>query len=356
MSVSIQGKSPRQSNFELLRIVSMMLVLIFHADFFSLRAPDATFISEHPSAACIRMIIQAMCVVCVNVFVLISGYFGIKPNKKSIMNFLFIIVFWKLLILSLFMIFQWPIEGAPAPTISELLLMLIPGEGDWFVAAYILLLFLAPMANAYIEKSTTKQLLVFLILYFSLQFMFNWLISIYNFSKGYSVLSFIGLYILGALLRRNSKRLHTKRLNSRHYFFGYLFLSIGFAIAAFFVLHRLSLPDLLRNKLLEMFTTYNNIISVACSVLLFTAFMCMSFSNRFINAVAASAFSIYIVHMHPLLRRPFIDTCRYLYNNFDTIEYIGLISLFLITVYCSITAVDRLRIYLWRIISSRFLA
>ena len=77
------SKSPRQSNFELLRIVAMLLVLVVHVDFFSLGVPSDADIAGNPVSSAMRYIVESLALVCVNSYILISGYFGIKPNVKE---------------------------------------------------------------------------------------------------------------------------------------------------------------------------------------------------------------------------------------------------------------------------------
>ena len=77
----------RQSNIELLRIVAMMLVLIVHADFLALGAPDALALKALPVESGLRVWLQGFALVCVDVFVMISGYFGIRPSVRGVLNF-----------------------------------------------------------------------------------------------------------------------------------------------------------------------------------------------------------------------------------------------------------------------------
>lgn len=79
----------RQSNIELLRIVAMFLVLVVHADFMALGEPTFDEMNTQPLPSVIRVFIQSCAIVCVNVFVLISGWFGVRPNVKSVSKFLF---------------------------------------------------------------------------------------------------------------------------------------------------------------------------------------------------------------------------------------------------------------------------
>lgn len=86
-------KQPRQSNIELLRIISMLMVLLVHANFFSLGKPTVEEVIEQPIDASLRVLFECVCIPCVDIFVLISGWFGIKANKKGLCNFLFQVAF-----------------------------------------------------------------------------------------------------------------------------------------------------------------------------------------------------------------------------------------------------------------------
>lgn len=74
----------RQSNIELLRIVSMLLILIVHIDGASLGLPqpmgDITSITTRDWW---RLIVESISIIGVNCFVLILGYFGIRASWKD---------------------------------------------------------------------------------------------------------------------------------------------------------------------------------------------------------------------------------------------------------------------------------
>ena len=73
----------RNSNIELLRIIAMMFIVIWHI---SVHAQKG----ELPS----HNYIAAITTTGVNLFVLISGYWGIKLKWKSLLNILSIVVFY----------------------------------------------------------------------------------------------------------------------------------------------------------------------------------------------------------------------------------------------------------------------
>ena len=82
-------KKVRQSNVELLRIITMILVMIVHANFRALSAPTVADAVTTPTSVFLRFLTESFSIICVNVFVLISGWFGIHFNWKRFMEFLF---------------------------------------------------------------------------------------------------------------------------------------------------------------------------------------------------------------------------------------------------------------------------
>jgi len=83
----------RDSNIELLRIISMLLVMIVHADYLALGAPSVEEISTSYSSSFVRAYIEALSCICVNVFILISGWFGVRPKIVRLIEFVFQVLF-----------------------------------------------------------------------------------------------------------------------------------------------------------------------------------------------------------------------------------------------------------------------
>lgn len=63
----------RQSNVELLRIIAMFLILLVHADFYSLGEPSYTDITSESLDTFLRIFFEVISIPAVNIFVMISG-------------------------------------------------------------------------------------------------------------------------------------------------------------------------------------------------------------------------------------------------------------------------------------------
>lgn len=79
----------RQSNIELLRIIAMFLVLLVHANFYSLGVVTPQDIRAFSLDSVLKVFFEAISINCVDIFVLISGWFGIRASFKGGCKFLF---------------------------------------------------------------------------------------------------------------------------------------------------------------------------------------------------------------------------------------------------------------------------
>ena len=92
-------KKTRDSNMELLRLVAMLLIMVVHANFRALPKPDAAMIAANPSSAFLQFLTEGFSIVGVNVFVMLSGWYGIRPRLNRFMELLFQLLFFGLLCL-----------------------------------------------------------------------------------------------------------------------------------------------------------------------------------------------------------------------------------------------------------------
>ena len=82
-------KKTRQSNVELLRLLAMFMVLLLHA-VQSFQWPRGGFLMSQPRLVHLGFsFVEMISVVAVNVFVLISGWFGIRPTTRGLGKFLY---------------------------------------------------------------------------------------------------------------------------------------------------------------------------------------------------------------------------------------------------------------------------
>lgn len=197
----------RQSNMELLRIIAMFLVLLVHADFFSLGAPSASDCVNAPVGSSLKVFFEAISIACVDIFVCLSGWFGIKPSVRGFSNFVFQCLFW---LIGLYIITL--LIGTSTFSIQGIKGCLALTKLNWFIKAYILLYILAPVLNAFVEKASQKEFRNVLIAFFAFEFVYGWIFSgsTLHIVGGYSTISFIGLYLLARYVRLYQPRISLK--------------------------------------------------------------------------------------------------------------------------------------------------
>jgi len=192
------GNKGRDSNIELLRVIAMFLVLIVHSDFFSLGAPSKLDIQNNFLDSSLRVFFQSLSIACVDIFVVISGWFGIRPKVKGLLSYIFQCLFFLIgiyafcLILGIAELSFDGIRGCFAAT-----------RLNWFIKAYLLLYIISPILNAFIETASRNQFKWTLNFFYAFQFFYGWIFPSATafIQDGYSTISFIGLYLMARYLR-----------------------------------------------------------------------------------------------------------------------------------------------------------
>lgn len=208
----------RESNIELLRIIAMLMIVLLHMNYFSLGEVHFEEIQATPYSSFWRIFAEQLCIIGVDVFVMISGWFGIKPHIKGVCTLLFQVLFWGIVI------FICGVFCGLNISIKPMARVLWFGSYYWFIISYIGLYILAPVLNSFITRSSKKEYLTVLICFFLAEFIYGWLVDSKDFNNGYSIISFIGMYLLARYIRLYSTDL--KRLSPSTCLFLYFFLTL----------------------------------------------------------------------------------------------------------------------------------
>lgn len=197
-NITMKQTRVRESNIELLRIVSMFLVLLVHSNFFSLGEPTSIDIIQNPVDAIARVVFETASIACVDIFILISGWFGIRPKVRSLCNFIFQCFFF---LAGSYLI---AVCLGRATLSSEGIVGCFAGTHyNWFIKAYLFLYVLSPILNLFVEYAPRTLFRNTLIGFFILQSVYGWILpsATEYIEMGYSPLSFIGLYLLARYIR-----------------------------------------------------------------------------------------------------------------------------------------------------------
>ena len=331
----------RASNIELLRIVSMLMVLNVHTFF----APDDLCLSIN-NGLLLRNFIdffrESTSISCVNLFVIISGYFSIKWKIKGISSLIFQVYFWIFLIYAICLCIGYTTFGWMDLARYGIGIM----SCYWFIPAYIGLYVLAPLLNGFVEQSSKKRLLKYIIVFYifliidSLPFASNYTLN------GYSIFSFCGLYLIGSYIRI-SRFSSLKIFQSKTKIF-ILFLLITLIITietmVFSMVLNKGKTDLVSCLLSPL--SYNNPLVIIQTILIFIFFSKLKIHSNLINWMSVSALSIYLLHMHPAIKQDFYGYVQYLYSVPILSQYISLLLLFISVLLIAIP-LDKIRLLIF---------
>lgn len=328
----------RNSNVELLRILAMFLVLVHHANFLGIGIPTGAECIAAPGNTFFRLFVESVSIVAVDVFVLISGWFGIKPSLKKLLALLFQVFFFTLTIPLVFCL----IKGFGVLTPRAILKSMMITKCYWFVKSYVCLFILSPVLNMFAEKAPKRTFGIVLILFFAFQTIYGWTDSAPEFNYGSSVVSFCGLYLLARYLRLYPLRFQTNR---RLCVSAYLGLSLTLA-AGIWVATRLNFHPGYSVKI--AFSYINPLTVLSATALLLTFVNTDVPYSKTINWIAASAFSVYIIHINGFIFHYFQDAVWYLYSNYPVALRSLLIICCLVLVFMACVLLDKIRLFLWQ--------
>lgn len=327
--ISSITKGPRQTNIELLRILAMFMVLVVHADFVALGEPSWTSIVGNPVVEGGRSLIEIAAKVCVNVFILISGWFGIKPSIRGFLGFTFQCLYFYFLTYAVMLV-------AGLVPLHPMLLARCFWFGDscWFEKSYALLYILAPALNLYADNADRRQFRIILICYFAFEIFFGLSKSTTYINQGYSAVSFIGLYLLARYLRMYGNWILKK--GGRMYVLATL---INFVI--FIVLSRWGKGGLALSYVNPL------VIIAALGLLLYFNGLKVKY-NKLINTIAKSSFAVYLFHTAPAMYvSGYLAFCGIIYQRFNGLEALCFMALSLVAIFVIAVILDQPRKYLW---------
>lgn len=330
----------RLSNFELLRLVAMLLVLFLHCNYSVFGAVTQTDIALDTFTSFFRIFSEQACLVCVNIFVLISGWFGIKASYKGLANILFQVIFLGWLIA----IMLYPLTNE-LPVI-EMMKLTYLGSYYWFVPSYLILYVSAPVLNTFVNASDKNTVFRFLVCFFLLEFALGWLFDWEHYGLGYSAISFFGLYVLARYIRTYGNDSHYLCMNSWYYMMCYLLLTIMPSVIIYASVTQFNYNC---NQL-----AYSSPFIIGSSVCLLLFFSKLEFQSRAVNWASASAFSMYLIQLHPSVWPRWRTFCLSIADSYTWGGQLLIIILLCVTFAFVCILIDQVRKVAWNGIVKMF--
>lgn len=385
-----EAKRPRQSNFEVLRILAIVMILFHHF----VICTSFPFTPDYETNLVIYRFMEAYGKIGVGIFVLITGYFCIdrRLTIRKVLTILVEVWFYSIVI-SLVLLYYNKIEIDP----DTLALILFPVTYDhwWYVTFYLALMLVSPVINYALNRMDQKQHLVVVAIIFFAVMVLPSISGRHDF--GNNLFLFIGYYVLGAYFRLHPDRFSsdwrpnaiiaaavslfmlvmTKVIINEFIELGptspieyemlTLFgVSIVLLLASLLIFRNIYVTMILgillsfvsilvQYKSVGLFAT-DLLYEVACptviisAVTIFLVFKNINIrSNRAINWIASSTFGIYLIHTHFGLYYRFwikenVDYTEKLAMTTPDFLVYAFTSVFTVFAICLI--IDKIRVYL----------
>lgn len=281
------AKKERNSSIELLRIILMFFIVLSHCYRYRPYANESGILKyfiQFTSASNVM----------VDVFVLISGYYLCKKDfsLKKLVLLLLEVSFYS--IVCYFVAIVCKVEKF---SLKNFVISIFPTTFRlyWFVWAYCALYLLSPFINKLLEVLTRRRFLLLMGVVF-LVWCFLPLISTVN-ADGMDIFILIFFYLVGAYLRIYPDNFFFKGKNGLWAFL----IGYGLFMLSIIVLNFVGSKIVFLNHPMY-FTTKHSVISILFAIGLFSLFVNMDFTNKFVNTVASATFGVYIIHNNGYMR------------------------------------------------------
>ncbi len=343
----------RDSNLELFRILTMLLIVAHHYVVNSgLTAPDGPIFANPLSADSIYLLlIGAWGKIGINCFVLITGYFMCKSEitATKFVKLLFEIMFYKITIGLIFFISDYqPFEWK---SFLKLFVPITAVQQD-FVGCFILFFLFIPFLNVLIRNLDERKHIYLLIMCSITYILFG---TVHRVDMNY-VSWFMVLYIISSYIRLYPKKwmLNLKLCG--------LMLLLTVVLSAISVLVCTWLGIKMGKNVPFYFVTDSNaLLAVITGIFAFLFFKNLKLPyNSFINAVASTTFGVLLIHansdtMRQWLWKDTLDNVGHYGNTFyPIISVLVVFTICVIIDYVVKNTVEKAFVTLWSKETERF--
>ena len=321
--------SNRLSNFEALRLLSMFLIVFYHL--------LIRFARVNPGFEELRVlwIPLHVGVVC---FVLISGYFRIKPSSRGL-----------LLLLSMLLVYSLPTIVSnirQADSVSEVIhsLMFVSHTGYWFVKTYLALYLVSPLLNSFFDHAPIRLQWYLLAVLALVSIYFGHFAQDISLKEGKTLTNFMLIYMVGHMLKEYSPKWKDLKMNR---VLG-IYLTLNILLTALFSLTR---ENVVGSVLWKLCFPYNSPLLILNAAMLFVVFGKMEFRSKTVNRLAGHCFPIYLIHGHPLMitavQLPLIN-CIFHYTGDNVFATVLSLFVLAVLIFFGCIAIDCLFSPVWK--------
>lgn len=292
----------RNYGIDLLRIVSMFMVVILHV----LGQGGVLQQTESGGKFAVVWFMEIGAYCAVDCYALISGFVGFSEEEKDISISRYIqlwmqVVFYSVVIMLLFKVL-YPNLLSKRQTISAF--FPISFGQYWYFSAYTGVFLFMPWINKMVRSVKQKELSSFIILCLVIFSFYSTVIQSegdpFGLMGGYSFLWFVFLYIIGAFIKKYQIYKCMKKKYLGLEILGLIFFTWGWKLCVGELSERV-----LGNEIgAEMFISYISptILGIAIMLLLlFVQLNVVGFAKKCVQFIAPATFGVYLIHTHPLV-------------------------------------------------------
>lgn len=285
----------RQSNIELLRCFAMLCIIVYHLCLFALVGVS--------TGTKLYQALQIPLHIGVPLFVLISGYFGIRFSLKGLMRLCSKGYFYFVPLAVIPMVLTH--SGGVKDILKSI--FIFGFDAQWYLNTYLYLFLFSPIINRYLENITKSQRLYLLaILTFMSVYIGNVTEGDVCLVEGKNLTNFLLLYTLG-----NSLRHYQEHINGCSQFklvITYLLFN------AFLVIGFMYIP-IIAGKIWKYSYAYDSPIIMVNSVWMFAIFSKLDVKSRFVNWMGSGVFACYLLQCPAILwKNCFERPLQYIYG------------------------------------------
>lgn len=301
-------KKFRESNFELMRIVSMIFIILWHIIGRGLLIENC---GNYASSIVLR-ILKYIIIVHVNSYIILMGYFQYSNKFKlsKLISLVFQTVFYSFIIF----LILYKMGYIADINLTMFINVFIPFSSAeyWFISSYIVVYILSDYINILLKRlnhNQLKKIVIVCFIVFSVIPFITGMRLIEN--NGYNFFNFIFLYIIGVYLRRYPlKNSHVFAKTSIRFY--RLIMVIGFLLCASynyflfnFALNNLYIGNIfnyISSVLIMSQDSYAAPIVIIQTICYFEFFKTLNIKSKIINLISGCVFGIYLFHENIYLR------------------------------------------------------
>lgn len=298
------SEKKRMANLELLRCVAMMMVVVLHYLGKGRLLPELTAESMN-SAGAVAWLLESFCIVAVNVYMFISGYFLCTSSFRLSRLLRLLIQIW--LYSAAFGILgavTGVIAETPVDTHYFLTLIFPVSMGHyWFMTAYVFLYLLLPFVGSAVKRMTKQQMQLTVLLLLG---MFCIMKSVLPLRLemdrgGYDCLWYLCVFVAAAYVRRFGIPFLEKKGRA----LGLYVVCCLLAFAGTMGLRRFYLSTGRLEEILSVCMDYNHLLTFLAALGLFVFFSGLRIREKaatLINKISPYTLGVYLLHENLGLR------------------------------------------------------